>query len=1639
MADNSVEDSEMCGRLTAEEMDIMRKENVAYEYLCRLEEAKVWIEACIKEEIPPSVELEENLRNGVVLAKLAHFISPDRIPFKKIYDLDLSKYQSRGLHFRHTDNINHWIKSMKEIGLPENFYPETTDIYDRKNIPRLIYCLHALSLYMFKIGRAPQIQDLYGKIQFTDEEISNMRKELDKYGISMPAFSKIGGILANEMPVDEAALHAAVIAINSAIDKEDPHLTLEALQNPSAHIMNINGQLADNYQQLLYDAKFVKAENARNKSLNIDNVPDVYDELLTQAEIQGNINMANNTYHLSIINEMISREDSAGLVRALKSSNLNFRDVDETRGDCYLFKFIEIREAGKGDDFLTKDQLQQGILRTNEEFNDMLLVKESLRKINEVLEGNDYDATLQLLQQPKLRLPTEYPTAKCLYHEELKCMKHEKQKLVFALSSPSFCHYVKTLFLNAIAKVNETVDSNDPRGLLDALNFEHAHISDVDADLIDKYLKYLKKLKQSRSKSTFDLLTHHDIVKCINDINYRSAIEHERIEAVARINEMIDRNDVHLLLSCLQASNAGIKNVHEDGVVHYMQLLKIAKQKKAEETEDSTAMLWYEEIQDTIHYANVDLKEAEQLSACVAAVNISVENEDDKNMLTYLQHPSVRLNHISANLSKAYAACLRDFKAQKECAGDTGSGWMMNKLSNGSKYFFNINTMEGSWKKESNIVKDYSLLTRDDIENCVAEVNKSSARHSLFKASEHYIIQLQAHIKGAMVRRRFLRRKKLLLSQTPAVKAIQHWWRRVKATKEMRRKMNYYSDNEHSVVQAQALTRMYLTRKAYQERLNYFKKHVSGIVKIQAFMRTARARQDYKALMHGDNSSVSVIRKFVHLLDITDQDYNEEIELDKLRHQVVQEIRSNQQLDQDLNQMDVKIGLLVKNRITLQDVVSQNKFLRQYQSNASVGSGTGTLGPANNLLTGGLKGLSKASHDKLEAYQHLFYLLQTKPHYLAKLMFELPQSKTTKFMETAVLSLYNYASNQRDEYMLLGLFKTALEEEIRSKVTSLSDIITGNPMVIKMIVSFNRNARGQSLLKELLNPMVIEILEDKNLKINTNVVEVYKQWVNQTEATTGKPSGLPYDVSIEQALKHEEVGMKLSDTILVLQQCTEKFLGAILMSIDKIPYGMRYMSKVLKNALHARFPEAQEKEILKIIGNLIYYRYINSAIVAPDAFDIIEVAANQGLTNEQRRNLGSVAKILQFAASNKGFGSDSPHLVSMNKYIMDAHARFKRYFQEICEVDEPDVVFNIDRYSDVARIIKPVIYISVGEIVDLHKLLLVHQHVIAPDPHDPLHELLDDLGDVADVDAILGDASCDEVARQQMAKTEISLMLSNKFELPDDDQLNIQTTMLRTKQMIVDVLRCQKSGDNLIQVLNCRATEAEENVHAALLRARDRVEQRGTRSNLIRQQSVAGGIKLPIEPMKGVIRENLDKLEKAGMVSKENAYQNIVQSILQDVRNQRLHRQRRKAEMARLRQTMKNLDQKRAFFEEQINYYNQYVKTCLSKQAAKARKKTSVKYSALRLHEKGVLLAIEGLQQNQFKNVLFEIVSTDMPGLFIVHAKFMGVNMEKVELHFQNLLELQYEGIAVMKMFDRAQVNVNLLIYLLNHKFYGKK
>ena len=84
-------------------------------------------------------------------------------------------------------------------------------------------------------------------------------------------------------------------------------------------------------------------------------------------------------------------------------------------------------------------------------------------------------------------------------------------------------------------------------------------------------------------------------------------------------------------------------------------------------------------------------------------------------------------------------------------------------------------------------------------------------------------------------------------------------------------------------------------------------------------------------------------------------------------------------------------------------------------------------------------------------------------------------------------------------------------------------------------------------------------------------------------------------------------------------------------------------------------------------------------------------------------------------------------------------------------VEEPENHFNIDEYTDVVMVTKPVIYISVQEICDTHTLLLEHSNEIAPDPNDPLHELLDDLGDAPSVEALLGMFTCPPVSKYKFS------------------------------------------------------------------------------------------------------------------------------------------------------------------------------------------------------------------------------------------------------------------------------------------------
>ncbi|NXL68174.1 IQGA2 protein, partial [Chordeiles acutipennis] len=1577
-----------------------------------------WMETCLSEELPSPTELEENLRNGVILAKLGHCFAPTVVPLKKIYDREQTRYKAAGLHFRHTDNINYWRDAMSHVGLPSIFHPETTNIYDKKNMPRVVYCIHALSLYLFKLGLAPQIQDLYGKVDFTEEEINNMKRELEKYGLQLPTFSKIGGILANELSVDEAAVHAAVLAINEAVDRGVAAQTLVALRNPSAALLNLREGLAGAYQEVLHQAKLEKSSNARNRVRKARG--DIYDRCLTQAEIQGNINKVNGEQS-SGFSPGGSPELIGGTVVPQTGGESVTRVVGMAGRSCLLGTASDPvgSRAGWGMATTSSSLVSPSVLR-------------AISRINAAIRRGTPAETLEALMDPAAQLPDVYPLAAPLYQHQLTLLQHQHPRGELLQEEL----FVAVEMLSAVALVNRALDAGDPDGLWSSLVSPALGLAGVEDTNAQRYFVDLLQLKSQSREAGAEFLSWNDIQDSVNDTNSSVQDENERVLAVRLINEALAQADPEKTLAALLLPAAALPDVALPTARHYYDVLARARRLKAQATEDDGAVLWWEEIREGVCRANQDTVAARRMALGTAAINQAIKEGKATQTLRVLRNPDVALCGVVSACAAAYQEQLAATMATKRQAGSAKPCWIRHRLPDGAEYYLSLQTFEGSWQRPRHGDLNTTHLSREEIQSVVTRVTAAHDRECLWASNVAFVVRLQARLRGFLVRRDFAARRHVLREQWPAAIRIQACWRGYQQRRAYLERLRYLRANADAAVKIQAGVRMWRARRKYQERLRYFRQNVSDGMGSKTALGTIEPPLQFHP------KPTRTLRCLLEGKEIWGE--RGASAPSQCWEQAAGTLSSSPLLPVGFMGAVRKhlpplcLSWQVKAVIKIQAFVRAHKARGDYRLlevwwPLGISSEAVFVAP---LLLKASQGARCSSS------------LQTQPMYLARLIFQMPQNKSTKFMESVIFTLYNYASNPREAYLLLQLFKAALQEEVRSKVDHIHDILTGNATVIRLVVSFYRNARGQNALRQILGGPVQEVLQDKSLSIRTNPVDIYKAWINQTESQSGQKSKLPYEVSPEQALSHPEVQRRLDISIRNLLVMTDKFVSAITSSVDKIPYGMRYVAKILRTSLAEKFPKASVEEIDKIVGNLLYYRFMNPAVVAPDGFDIVDISAGVTLHPDHRRNLGSIAKVLQHAAARKAFDGENAHLCGVNQYLEETHSKFRRFISAACCVPEPEERFNVDEYSELVAMAKPVIYITVGELINTHKLLLEHQDSIAPHHGDPLHELLEDLDELPTVQSLVGEAApspADSSAEQvlsHLSKMEISLTLTGKLmPAASSEESDTRSLLLSTKQMLVDVIQSQP-GDSLPEILWTPASEHEEASHHHLMHRRA-LQDAQTPAKLKRNRSLVANSQLSMEEKKRKIIRNLRRLESLELVDSAHQYQELINELAKDIRNQRRYRQHRKGELLKLRQTLEGLNAKTLFYEEQIDYYNQYIKTCLDNLAAnkfsrKNKKLQSLHYTAARLFEKGVLLEIEDLPLSQFRNVIFDIIPCEESGRFQVKAKFMGIDMERFQLHYQDLLQLQYEGVAVMKMFDKAKVNVNLLIFLLNKKFFKK-
>jgi Ras GTPase-activating-like protein IQGAP2/3 len=132
--------------------------------------------------------------------------------------------------------------------------------------------------------------------------------------------------------------------------------------------------------------------------------------------------------------------------------------------------------------------------------------------------------------------------------------------------------------------------------------------------------------------------------------------------------------------------------------------------------------------------------------------------------------------------------------------------------------------------------------------------------------------------------------------------------------------------------------------------------------------------------------------------------------------------------------------------------------------------------------------------------------------------------------------------------------------------------------------------------------------------------------INQIEEETGSlPPNLPRGVAPEIAAENPDVQAIIAPRLTMLMEIANSFLVTIIESMESVPYGIRWICKqirsltrvcqlylagslfpILITTLQRKYPEATDYAICSLIGGFFFLRFINPAIVTPQAYMLVE-------------------------------------------------------------------------------------------------------------------------------------------------------------------------------------------------------------------------------------------------------------------------------------------------------------------------------------------------------------------------------------------------------------------------------------------------
>jgi len=128
---------------------IVRQSNTSLELIAKQTEAQEWIQNVLNVHFP-SDDFAVSIEDGVLLCRLALAIKPGSI----------KKINSSPLKFKMMENLTYFVQACRQLGVVDGMLFDPSDMTERRNMMKVVNCIHSLADIATKIGFQPQMEKL---------------------------------------------------------------------------------------------------------------------------------------------------------------------------------------------------------------------------------------------------------------------------------------------------------------------------------------------------------------------------------------------------------------------------------------------------------------------------------------------------------------------------------------------------------------------------------------------------------------------------------------------------------------------------------------------------------------------------------------------------------------------------------------------------------------------------------------------------------------------------------------------------------------------------------------------------------------------------------------------------------------------------------------------------------------------------------------------------------------------------------------------------------------------------------------------------------------------------------------------------------------------------------------------------------------------------------------------------------------------------------------------------------------------------------------------------------------------------------------------------------------------------------------